>query len=117
MVTVTTLVRPSEEFGRVEYVKDDEWDEKQKARQDGTMCWVALRRPCAPLQYISGQRSHFDVAVYIVRFDCVFGGFVSCGSAKLVLVSLPEAELGWSSHEDWWYVIVYICGTGILTGI
>lgn len=32
--------------------------------------------------------------------------FCICGSAKLVLVSLSEAELSWLSHEDWWCIIV-----------
>lgn len=31
----------------------------------------------SPLQFISGQWSHLDVAVYIVLLDYVFGGFVS----------------------------------------
>lgn len=30
----------------------------------------------SPLQYISGQPLHLNVAVYISLLDCVFGGFV-----------------------------------------
>lgn len=39
----------------------------------GLLCVV----PVPPLQFISGQWSHLDVAVYIVLLDYVFGDFVS----------------------------------------
>lgn len=56
----------------------------------GLLCAVLVPRFN---QYISGQRSHLDVAVYIAMLDCASVVFVHGGSAKLVPCSLSEAEL------------------------